>query len=91
MVVFKCHATATEDFLAGKHLGEASVVRQTLEILASEINPVENVLNGSSEYRRNLAVAVVYKVNYFSAKIWIYYGLIEKWNHSLPDNFGITG
>ncbi|XP_058124743.1 uncharacterized protein LOC131289060 [Anopheles ziemanni] len=55
------HANRTEQFLTGKRLIDDRTLQQTLNVLASEIQPNSSLENASSEYRKNLAIALFYK------------------------------
>ncbi|XP_058124986.1 uncharacterized protein LOC131281799 [Anopheles ziemanni] len=55
------HATETEKFLAGKNLFDAETVQGTLAQLSSELKPDWVLPDVSSEYRKNLAMALFYK------------------------------
>ncbi|XP_063993360.1 uncharacterized protein LOC135171019 [Diachasmimorpha longicaudata] len=55
------HATATEKYLTGKCLLDKKVLKQALETLASELNPDHVLPDYSPEFRKNLALGLLYK------------------------------
>uniref|UniRef100_A0A6E8VPM8 FAD-binding PCMH-type domain-containing protein n=1 Tax=Anopheles coluzzii TaxID=1518534 RepID=A0A6E8VPM8_ANOCL len=55
------HATATESFLVGKNLFDAETIQATMNQLSNEIRPDWVLPDASSEYRKNLAMALYYK------------------------------
>ncbi|XP_041769473.1 xanthine dehydrogenase 1-like [Anopheles merus] len=55
------HATSTESFLVGKNLFDAETIQATMNQLSNEIRPDWVLPDASSEYRKNLAMALYYK------------------------------
>ncbi|KAH9519993.1 hypothetical protein Btru_071425 [Bulinus truncatus] len=55
------HANKTEEFLSGKTL-TVVVVQEALKILADELNPEFDQILASPKYRKDLSVALLYKV-----------------------------
>ncbi|XP_067671007.1 uncharacterized protein [Haliotis asinina] len=55
------HANKTEDLLNGKTLTDGVVLRSALDCLASELAPSDDHVLASVQYRRNLAVNLLYK------------------------------
>ena len=55
------HATKTEAFLSGKKINDQNVLNQAFTLLASEINPNNDPVLASPEYRRSLAISLFYK------------------------------
>lgn len=65
MFVHKVHATATEEYLQGKTLNNATL-QGALMILGGEVKPDELPLRGSPEYRRGLTQSFLYRVTIMS-------------------------
>lgn len=61
-VCLKFHASKTEDALVGGDLTKPEVLKKAVETLGAEISPDFKPLEGSVEYRRRLAQALLYKV-----------------------------
>ncbi|XP_055877626.1 uncharacterized protein LOC106059685 [Biomphalaria glabrata] len=55
------HALKTEEFLTNKTLSDA-VVQEALNILSSELNPEFDLVLASPKYRKDLSIALLYKV-----------------------------
>ncbi|XP_046576122.1 probable aldehyde oxidase 2 [Haliotis rubra] len=55
------HANKTEALLNGKTLTDGVVLRSALDCLASELEPSDDHVLASAQYRRNLAVNLLYK------------------------------
>lgn len=58
------HASNTEQYLVNKHLYDETTLRNVLEMLNSEIKPNETIEEVSPKYRKDLALALFYKVGY---------------------------
>lgn len=56
------HAVKTESHLIGKVLFDNDVLQETFEILDEEINPEPAPPEPDPEFRRELAIALFYKV-----------------------------
>ncbi len=56
-----CHAEATEKFLTGKSLKDASTIRGAMETLENELHPHPAVLEADPQYRKNLAQGLLFK------------------------------
>lgn len=56
------HATSTEEFLVGKSLNDESVIQNAVAILATEVEPTDDPVLASVEYRKYLTQAFFYKV-----------------------------
>ncbi|KAK7506537.1 hypothetical protein BaRGS_00002012, partial [Batillaria attramentaria] len=54
------HAEKTEDFLRGKEIKD-NIVKEALAMLKSELNPAADPVLSPPEYRRDLAVNLLYK------------------------------
>lgn len=73
-LVYECltdtffRAKTTENFLIGKKLFDNCTLQSAYKNLANEISPISNELNTSPEFRRQLAVSLFYKVNFFLIK-----------------------
>ncbi|XP_046583492.1 indole-3-acetaldehyde oxidase-like [Haliotis rubra] len=55
------HASKTEDLMMGKCLSDASLLQDILKYLFAELQPTQQKLSASPEYRRQLAVNLFYK------------------------------
>ncbi|XP_050091459.1 xanthine dehydrogenase/oxidase-like [Anopheles aquasalis] len=55
------HATKTEVFLQGKSLGSGETLAQALHILSGEIKPDAVLPDAAPEYRKHLALALLYR------------------------------
>ncbi|CAH1787395.1 unnamed protein product [Owenia fusiformis] len=55
------HASKTEEYLTGKCLGDVKVLQGALHVLASEVVPNEDPVLSSPQYRKNLALSLLYK------------------------------
>ncbi|CAG0880344.1 unnamed protein product [Cyprideis torosa] len=55
------HAVETETYLENKSLSDETVVQSALRILGSELIPDSDIHDASPEYRRELAVSLLYK------------------------------
>ncbi|XP_064601079.1 LOW QUALITY PROTEIN: xanthine dehydrogenase-like [Liolophura sinensis] len=58
------HATKTEQFLTGKQLGDQTVLQGALNTLFTELLPDDDPVFGSAAYKKQLAVAFLYKVKH---------------------------
>lgn len=56
------HATKAEEHLIGKVLFQNDVLQETYEILEEEINPALALPEPNPAYKRDLAIALFYKV-----------------------------
>ena len=57
------HARNTENYLMNKSMNDQEMFQQALNILANELNPDDNPALASKEYRKQLALSLLYKVN----------------------------
>ena len=57
------HATQTEQFLAGKKMTDHNMFMAALTILEAEIQPDQDPVLASGEYRAHLGLSLFYKVN----------------------------
>ena len=55
------HATATERMLSQKNISDPDVVAEALKLLYSELEPEFSPVLSSAKYRKDLAVALMYK------------------------------
>ncbi|ETN61206.1 aldehyde oxidase [Anopheles darlingi] len=55
------HATKTEVFLQGKSLGSSETLAQALHILSGEVKPDAVLPDAAPEYRKHLALALLYR------------------------------
>ncbi|BES97399.1 2 iron, 2 sulfur cluster Hypothetical protein [Nesidiocoris tenuis] len=55
------HASKTEEFLTGKPLLDNRTIKEALEILQTELNPNLVLPDPSPDYRKGLAVSLLYK------------------------------
>lgn len=80
---FQIHAENTESFLNGKQLLDTAVVQQALNILSSELKPDYIPPDASAQYKKGLAISLLYKVSsqivfiaQFELHAFIYLGYI---------------
>ena len=59
------HASATEDFLAGKNLNDHTLFLEAMTILAEELMPEHDPVLANPIYRKQLAMGLFYKVHIF--------------------------
>ncbi|RZF32560.1 hypothetical protein LSTR_LSTR006555 [Laodelphax striatellus] len=55
------HAELTETFLEGKHLSDSKVIAESLKTLEGELKPNHVLPDASPEYRKGLAISLLYK------------------------------
>ncbi|RZF35840.1 hypothetical protein LSTR_LSTR008946 [Laodelphax striatellus] len=55
------HAVKTEDYLSGKQLLDLAVIQEALSILEKEVKPDHVLPDASPQYRRGVAVSLLYK------------------------------
>ena len=58
-----CHAKQTEAFLEGKNMNDHAMFLEAVSLLESELEPSPDPVLAAPEYRRQLALGLVYKVN----------------------------
>ncbi|CAB0016975.1 unnamed protein product [Nesidiocoris tenuis] len=58
---WQVHASKTEEFLTGKPLLDNQTIKEALEILQTELNPNLVLPDPSPDYRKGLAVSLLYK------------------------------
>ena len=58
-----CHAEQTESFLENKNMNDHAMFLSALSTLESEIEPSSDPVLAAPQYRRQLALALFYKVN----------------------------
>ena len=59
------HATSTEKFLLNKSLDDEAVMSEAFRVLYDELNPDDEPVLSSVEYRKSLAVSLLYKFALF--------------------------
>ena len=57
-----CHAKQTETFLESKNMNDHAMFLEAAALLESELQPSQDPVLASPEYRRQLAVGLFYKV-----------------------------
>lgn len=55
------HATQTEKFLTGQCLSDQNVLTQAFALLSSELQPTDDPVMASPDYRRSLATSLFFK------------------------------
>ena len=59
------HAELTEQFLEGKRLDDDGVLQEALNLLDNEVDPEDDPVLASVEYRKHLVKALFYKVFFY--------------------------
>ena len=59
---FQMHAPKSEQYLVGKNLLGSGVLAGVMSTLSQELNPAASAPGPSAQYKRTVAVALLYKV-----------------------------
>ena len=72
------HAINTENFLMNKNMNDEEMFQHALDILANELDPDNNPVLSSQEYRKQLALSLLYKVSVHYT--YVLYTVIDRRN-----------